>query len=163
MASTDFTKDPAFIASAASSGHNMDMSSAMNMSMVFVVSTTTPLYAAAWTPKSLGQYAGACVFLVVLAVAFRFLLAFKTVQEHAWKRRAAALQPVVFAPPESGRTSGASVDKAAPGEPESPAAAADGQRTAPEASGWAGHPWRFSTDLPRACMAVVISGVGYLL
>jgi hypothetical protein len=31
------------------------------------------------------------------------------------------------------------------------------------AEGWGGRPWRFSTDLPRAALTTMLSGVGYLL
>lgn len=49
-----------------------------SMAMVFFTSSTTPLYAWAWTPSSLGQYAGTCIFLIAFAAMFRALLALRT-------------------------------------------------------------------------------------
>ena len=54
--------------------HNTPMSTA-NMPMTFFTSTTTPLYTSAWTPKTPAQYAMTCLFLVLLCVVFRGLLA----------------------------------------------------------------------------------------
>lgn len=54
------------------SGMTMDMS---QMLMTFFTSTVTPLYSKAWTPNSSGQYAGTCIFLIVLPVIFRALIA----------------------------------------------------------------------------------------
>src|SRR3954466_13601409 len=34
------------------------------MSMTFFTSTEAPLYSDSWTPRSLGQYAGTCIFLI---------------------------------------------------------------------------------------------------
>ncbi|CAK7217485.1 hypothetical protein SCUCBS95973_003169 [Sporothrix curviconia] len=53
----------------------MDMS---EMSMTFFYSLMTPLFSAAWTPSTTGQYAGTCIFLIVLAVIHRALVAFRS-------------------------------------------------------------------------------------
>ncbi|KAM0707224.1 hypothetical protein Q7P35_006555 [Cladosporium inversicolor] len=45
------------------------------MPMTFFTSITTPLYTTAWTPKTPAQYALTCLFLVLLCIAFRGLLA----------------------------------------------------------------------------------------
>jgi copper transporter 1 len=45
------------------------------MPMTFFTSTTTPLYSSAWTPKTAAQYALTCLFLVLLCIVFRGLLA----------------------------------------------------------------------------------------
>lgn len=45
------------------------------MPMTFFTSTTTPLYTSAWTPKTAAQYAMTCLFLVLLCIVFRGLLA----------------------------------------------------------------------------------------
>ncbi|KAM0716251.1 hypothetical protein Q7P37_007696 [Cladosporium fusiforme] len=59
------------------SGHSMGgMTMSMaDMAMVFFTSTKTPLYSNSWTPNNSGQYAGTCIFLIILAVIFRALLA----------------------------------------------------------------------------------------
>ncbi|KAL6702817.1 hypothetical protein ACN47E_000903 [Coniothyrium glycines] len=67
----------------ASSTGTMDMASSTNMmgmndmAMTFFTSMTTPLFSMAWTPKSTGQYAGTCIFLIGLAAIFRSLLALR--------------------------------------------------------------------------------------
>lgn len=43
-----------------------------------------PLYSSMWMPISVGSYAGTCIFLIALAVIFRFLNAFKAVLEERW-------------------------------------------------------------------------------
>lgn len=58
----------------------MTMSMA-DMIMVFFTSYTTPLFSASWNPTSEGQYAGTCIFLIVLAFALRFMLAVKPILE----------------------------------------------------------------------------------
>ncbi|KIW18596.1 hypothetical protein PV08_02885 [Exophiala spinifera] len=65
-------------ASSTSHGGSM-MMSMQDMMMVFFTGTQTPLYSTAWTPSSTGQYAGTCIFLIVLAVIFRAILAIRSV------------------------------------------------------------------------------------
>lgn len=48
-----------------------------NMAMTFFTSSTTPLFSMAWQPHNLGQYAGTCIFCIVLATTFRALLALR--------------------------------------------------------------------------------------
>lgn len=47
------------------------------MKMVFFTAHTTPLYSSVWTPRTIGQYAGTCIFLIVLSVIFRGLIAIR--------------------------------------------------------------------------------------
>ena len=54
-----------------SGGMTMSMA---DMAMVFFNSANIPLYTQSWTPKTAGQYAGTCIFLVVLAIVCRALL-----------------------------------------------------------------------------------------
>lgn len=76
------------------------------MQMTFFTSTATSLYSIAWTPSSTGQYAGTCIFLILLATIFRGLFALRAIQErknaHAELRRQTALQGMS---PQAGRTS----------------------------------------------------------
>ena len=51
------------------------------MSMTFFTSFKTPLYATDWTPSSKEQYAGTCIFLIVLAVVLRVLIALRPIFE----------------------------------------------------------------------------------
>lgn len=48
------------------------------MSMTFFYSLMTPLFSTAWTPATTGQYAGTCIFLIVLAVVHRALVTFRS-------------------------------------------------------------------------------------
>lgn len=61
------------------------MSSSMmymsDMAMTFFTSFKTPLYATTWTPTSQGEYAGTCIFLIVLAVILRVLVALRPILE----------------------------------------------------------------------------------
>ena len=45
------------------------------MPMTFFTSTTTPLYTTAWKPTQPSHYALTCLFLVLLSIVFRALLA----------------------------------------------------------------------------------------
>jgi copper transporter 1 len=47
------------------------------MDMVFFYSTITPLFTDTWTPSGTGPYAGTCIFLIILAVIHRALIAFR--------------------------------------------------------------------------------------
>ncbi|KAA8900511.1 low affinity copper transporter [Sphaerosporella brunnea] len=161
----DFTKHQHTSTSSDSMG-SMDMGSSsssmiMNMNMVFFTSTSTPLYSSHWAPKSLGQYAGTCIFLIVLGFIFRLLLAWKQVQEHRWARRnselaarfAASAAAAANTPSDESSVDEKEKEKEKPVPAAVPAAA----------EGWGGRPWRFSTDLPRAALTTVIAGVGYLI
>lgn len=45
------------------------------MAMTFFTSPNTPLFSMTWTPNTLGQYTGTCIFLIVFAAIFRALVA----------------------------------------------------------------------------------------
>src|SRR5437763_966369 len=63
----------------------IDMGSSMpGMSGVFTTSYNTPLYSNSWTPTSAGSYAGTCIFLIVLALILRGIVAFKAIVEQKW-------------------------------------------------------------------------------
>ncbi|KAF4442812.1 hypothetical protein F53441_11640 [Fusarium austroafricanum] len=57
-----------------SDGGTMDME---QMNMVFFTSTTTPLWTKSFMPRTTGQYAGACIFLITFATVFRMLVALR--------------------------------------------------------------------------------------
>lgn len=153
----DFTKDPTYLSQSSSSMPNMDMdtsstSMTMPMPMVFMTSTTTALYSASWAPTTLGQYAGTCIFLIILAFIFRFLLALKSITTASLTKKAAARNnSIIVAPASSDDDTDEKLVAVAP---------VGGEE---KKDGWSGHPWRFSTELPRAGMAVVTTGLGYLL
>ena len=51
------------------------------MFSTFSAGTGTPLYFSKWMPISITAYTGTCVFLIVLAISFRVLIAFRFVVE----------------------------------------------------------------------------------
>jgi copper transporter 1 len=142
---------------------DMSMGSSSNMSMgsTFVNSHTTPLYSIAWTPKSSGGYAGTCIFLIILAIIYRVLLAGRHIVENRWRDKAWQRRYIVVAD----RTP---VSEQLQRDP-------DAKTAILTANGVEEHvkivhrptrgvqPWRFSVDLPRAILTTIVLGVGYLL
>jgi copper transporter 1 len=109
----------------------MDMS---QMMMTFFTSTETPLYSKDWTPSGAGQYAGTCIFLIVLAFLFRGLLALRTrlpMLRDGWE----------------------SVEHQKDTKDLEWVAAADRAK----------EPWRVNTALARAILDTILAGVSYLL
>jgi len=136
----------------------MDMSM---MSMTFFTSTTTSLYSAMWSPTNTGQYAGTCIFLILLAVVFRGLLALRAWKEAAWVDAEFNRRYVTVAGklPKAQRI----------------ASDSDSKRMILTENGveedvvvvkkrsMGVRPWRITTDPIRACMDTCIAGVAYLL
>lgn len=137
----------------------MDMSS---MNNVFYGSSSTPLYSMGWVPASTGSYAGTCIFLIILAIAFRCMFAGKHILEHRWmdkdlNRRYVAVRGV---PKEVERIEADNDSKngfliTERGVEEHVKVVKRHTRTV--------MPWRLSVDLPRAVYVTVMVGVGYLL
>ncbi|KAI1493318.1 Ctr copper transporter family-domain-containing protein [Biscogniauxia mediterranea] len=65
-------------------GSSGGSSMSMNMMAVFQNTMATPLYSEAWTPTTAGAYAGTVIFLIVLGVVMRVLLAGKAFAEARW-------------------------------------------------------------------------------
>jgi len=141
--------------SSSSSGHDMDMMA------VFKNSMTTSLYSASWTPSTTGQYAGTCIFLIVLGVVFRCILAFKGWQERRWLEAEFNRRYVVVngKPPLAENISRDSMSKklvlSENGVEENVMVIQ--KRTATI------RPWRLSIDPIRAVLDTIIAGVSYLL
>lgn len=133
-----------------SSSHSMPSS---GMSMAFHTSITDPLYSSAWAPTTPGQYTGTIVFLVLLAFTYRFLVAWKSVQDHKWAVKENERSVLVAAGKAGSLDSSGRLDG-------NDGISGEGGRGK---DGWGGKPWRWSVDLPRAWMQMVTSGVGYLL
>lgn len=135
--------------------------SSHGMNMAFLTSTTTSLYSESWTPQNAGQYAGTCIFLIVLAITLRALFTAKAfldakALESALKRRyvVVAGDKIVS---ERASNDGSSMNGIL---------TTNGmQEDVRIVSAPAKHtqPWRFSVDLPRAFLMTIIAGVGYLL
>jgi len=153
------------------SSSSMDMSSGTTtmtetmsmsmMSMTFFTSTATPLYSAMWTPKNIGQYAGTCIFIIILATLFRALLAVKAWRETAWMDAEFNRRYVTVAGklPKSERISSDTDSKRMiltenGVEEEVMVVKKRSMET---------RPWRITVDPVRAVFDTVIAGVGYLL
>ncbi|KAF1991652.1 copper transporter family protein [Aulographum hederae CBS 113979] len=142
----------------------MSMSTTMDaseMAMTFFTAYNTPLFSKQFTPNSTGQYAGACIFLIILTVIFRSLYAFKSSLESRWRAQAVARRYIVIADklPESERIQ---QDPDAKSAVLSVNGVEEGVRII-ERPMQGQQPWRFSVDLPRAALVTVMAGVGYLL
>lgn len=142
-----------------SGGHSMGSM----MMMVFQTERATPLFANSWTPGSAGAYAGTCIFLVVLAVVARLLLAFRTQQEARWlerdtNRRYVAANGKIPLSEQISRDPDAkqmTMTLSENGVEETVFVVARKKTVV--------RPWRFSVDPVRALMDTVIAAIGYLL
>jgi len=131
------------------------------MSMTFFSATTTSLYSSMWTPTTIGAYAGTCIFLILLAVTFRGLLAVKAWKEAAWmdaefKRRFVA---VAGKQPKSERISSDSDSR----KMVLTENGVEEDVMVVQKKGVDARPWRISVDPIRAIIDMIIAGVGYLL
>ncbi|WPG97797.1 Hypothetical protein R9X50_00057800 [Acrodontium crateriforme] len=150
-----------------SSGGSSSSDTSSGMSMVFTNGQNMPLFSSGWVPKSTAGYAATCIFLVALAIISRSLHAYRHVQELKWHDKAVSRRYVqVAGETEADReqqTIGLGGEKS-----EEATLTAKGLDERVKVVRMPRHkvetpPWRFSTDLPRACIFVVQAGVGYLL
>ncbi|RSL73285.1 hypothetical protein CEP54_000499 [Fusarium duplospermum] len=143
-----------------SSSHSSHGSGSI-MAMVFQTERQTPLYSDGWTPESAGAYAGTCIFLVVLAIIARCLVAFKAVQEARWLDHEAARRYVAV----NGKLPLAEQIASGPDARRMTLTENGVEETVVvvERKQAATRPWRFSVDPVRACIDTVIVGIGYLL
>jgi copper transporter 1 len=134
---------------------------ARDMAMVFFNAHDTPLFSISWAPSSSGAYAGTCIFLVMLAIVHRALVATKTIIEARWRDQAWKRRYIMVAGkgPLSEKLS-------ADADSTTGVLSANGVEENVKMIRHQGHgiaPWRFSVDLPRALFSTVISGVAFLL
>ncbi|KAI0597209.1 Ctr copper transporter family-domain-containing protein [Biscogniauxia sp. FL1348] len=142
----------------------MDMGSSsmsMNMMAVFQNSIATPLYSEAWTPTTAGAYAGTIIFLIVLGVVMRVLLAGKAFAEARWleaemNRRYVVVQDKM--PVAEKVMSDDSSRRAVLTENGVEQNVMVVQKNTVHT-----RPWRLSVDPLRALMDTLIAAVGYLL
>lgn len=131
------------------------------MHMFFQTDNATPLYAQAWTPSSTGAYAGTCIFLIVLAIVGRGLLALRSVQEARWldqdarRRYVAANGKIPLSEQISQDRDAKQMTLSENGVEESVFVV--------ERKRGVTRPWRFSVDPIRAVLDTAIAGIGYLL
>ncbi|KAI3546520.1 ctr copper transporter [Colletotrichum lupini] len=133
----------------AASGDMSSMSMSMSeMAMTFFEAFQTPLYSDAWTPTSPGQYAGTCIFLIVLGSILRLLLALKPVLEDRFWRN----YPVYESDKQALTSHHA--ESVEPGQA--------GSVIRKDIVGrWKG--WRAGAAAARATYEVIVGGIGYLL
>jgi hypothetical protein len=142
--------------------HSNSGSSSKTMSMVFTNTHDSPLYSSQWTPASNGSYAGSCIFLIVLAVIGRCLVAFKAYMERRWFNAHLKRRYVVVA----GKASEAGRISADPDAKAGTLVTANGVEESVKVVYRENNeilPWRFSVDFPRALIYLCITGVSYLL
>ena len=146
---------------------NMDGPSSGSMSMVFTTSHNTPLFSSQWTPTSRGSYAGTCIFLVILAIISRILQSYRHLLEMRFHDKAVKRRYIVVAGETADRREKQLnvTDTEISDEATLTTRGVDERVRVVRASrrGAETQPWRFSTDLPRACLFTVQAGVGYLL
>lgn len=140
----------------------------MSMSMVFTNDHSTPLFSSAWTPTSSGGYAGTCIFLVVLALVSRMIGAYRHILEVKWHNNAVRRRYITVAgETEADRERQMGLQGSEKNDEATLTVRGIDERVkvirTPARSGINVIPWRFSTDLPRACVYTVQAGVGYLL
>ncbi|OTB03973.1 hypothetical protein M426DRAFT_59453 [Hypoxylon sp. CI-4A] len=137
------------------------MSDSAVMHMVFQNSMSTSLYSDAWTPSSTGAYAGTIIFLIILGILFRLLLAGKALAEERWldaemKRRYVVVQgKIPIAEQASTDSLGKKMTLTENGIEE------DVMVVEKKKSHL--RPWRMSVDPLRAVLDTCITGVSFLL
>jgi hypothetical protein len=150
-----------------SSSSSSSMSMSHSMPMAFTNDHSTPLFSAQWAPSTTGGYAGTCIFLIVLAIISRMLVAYHHIIEAKWHDRAVNRRYISVA----GENNADRERQALPVSEKNDEATLTIRgldekvkviRT-PTQAGVHITPWRLSTDLPRACIFTVQAGVGYLL
>lgn len=131
------------------------------MAMVFFTSTSTPLYSASWTPASTGNYAGTCIFLILLATLFRFVLAAKAWKENAWFE-AEFNRRYITVPGKRPLAEQISVDSDTKRMVLSENGVEENVMVV-QKRGLKVRPWRLSVDPIRACLDTMLAGISYLL
>ncbi|CAI7568431.1 unnamed protein product [Penicillium palitans] len=150
------------MSSTSSSSHSMSSSSSMSMTMVFKNTHDTPLFSNAWTPSSSGSFAGTCIFLIILAIIDRCLIAFKATMERHWLATHLNRRYVTVA----GKSSEAGNIDSDPDAKLASLITAQGVEESVKVVHNINRgpiPWRFSVDLPRALLFLCIVGISYLL
>ncbi|QKX59990.1 uncharacterized protein TRUGW13939_07132 [Talaromyces rugulosus] len=138
------------------------MDTGSGMLSVFSNSQGTSLYSSSWTPTTSGQYAGTCIFLIILAIISRLLAAFKVAMERKWLAIALNRRYVVVA----GKKQEADSSNSDPDSVNTALLTTQGAQENVKVVRRVSHgpqPWRFSVDLPRALLFLCIIGVNYLL
>ncbi|KAK9474134.1 Ctr copper transporter family-domain-containing protein [Dipodascopsis tothii] len=157
--SMDMTATSTAMDMSSTTSSSMDMSSSSSMSMLFHTSYTESLFASGWTPSTNGKYAGACIFLIVLAVVYRCVHVVKFRTEKYFVRCEC-------------RRGGhlAAARSSSDSESEKPVRSRHtGSGNCCSSAKFSifdlhdVRPWRLSVEVPLALLQVLLSGIGYLL
>jgi copper transporter 1 len=132
-----------------------------SMAMSFFTATNTPLYSESWTPQNAGQYAGTCIFLIVLAITLRAIFTAKTFLEIRALESALKRRYVVVAGEKTLSDQATNDANSMTGILTTNGVQEDVRIISAPVKHT--QPWRFSVDLPRALLMTVAAGVGYLL
>lgn len=148
-------------------GGDSSSSSAHSMPMAFTNDHSTPLFSAQWAPSTTGAYAGTCIFLIVLAIISRMLVAYRQVVEAKWRDVAINRRYISVAGDNDADRERQGLPASEKNDEATLTVRGLDERVkvirTPTHAGIQITPWRFSTDLPRACIFTVQAGVGYLL
>ncbi|KKA26725.1 hypothetical protein TD95_004994 [Thielaviopsis punctulata] len=136
------------------------MSSSM-MNMVFFNAHTTPLFSDSFSPSTRGQYAGVCIFIIVLAIVGRMLVAGKARLEARWEDQARKRMYVTVAG-QQGLAESIAKNNSSRDLVISENGVEQNVKVL-ERQGPIVQPFRMSVDPVRALIDMVIAGVGYLL
>ncbi|EXJ80211.1 hypothetical protein A1O1_08353 [Capronia coronata CBS 617.96] len=137
-------------------------SMSMPMAMVFTNTHTSPLFSNSWKPSSEGDYAGTCIFLVLLAMILRLLFAAKAVCEQRW---ASAARKRRYVRIKGRETEAGRIDSDPDAKTGSLVTAQGIEENVKVVQARTGGvvPFRLSIDIPRAILTTIITGVSYLL
>ncbi|ODQ64924.1 hypothetical protein NADFUDRAFT_83068 [Nadsonia fulvescens var. elongata DSM 6958] len=147
-------------------------STSMYMTMVFHASINDPVLTTQFTPSTAGQYAGALIFVIVLAIIFRGLFVVSSRLKSYYLRLETTRKVVVanmdydngsHSNEEEGSDSSDLEVEDNEGEEEKIVSASDIATVKQSYVRVGARPWRLSVDLPLALVQVSIAGVGYLL
>ncbi|KAM0806245.1 Ctr copper transporter [Usnea florida] len=145
--------------SSTTSSPSVSTTTTMPMMMsTFFSSKDTVLFSNRLRPSNTGQYAGICIFLIVLAAFLRCLLSYRAMLEHGWRRTELQRQQVAVTGERQDGDGGRLRENdigAGTRRNSSPLGKSSPRRYSV--------PWRLSTDIPRAFLDMVIALVGYLL
>lgn len=139
----------------------METESHSMMQMAFFTATNTPLYSESWTPQNAGQYAGTCIFLIVLAITLRAIFTAKSFLEAKAMASALKRRYVVVAGEKTIADQGLNDSSSMTGILTTNGVQEDVRIVSAPIKHT--QPWRFSVDLPRALLMTVAAAVGYLL
>lgn len=142
-------------------GMSMDTSSEGMMLSAFFTATNTPLYSESWTPQNAGQYAGTCIFLIVLAITLRALFTAKSFLEAKAMESALKRRYVVVAGEKTVADQAMNDGSSMTGILTTNGVQEDVRIVSAPVKHT--QPFRFSVDLPRAMLMTIAAAVGYLL